>query len=71
MRCETMSVVRALAITARKPRQDLLLGLRVDRRQRVVENQDARIDDQSARAMAVRCFCPPDSVMPRSPMRVS
>jgi len=25
----------------------------------------------TARAMAVRCFCPPESVMPRSPTTVS
>ena len=30
-----------------------------------------RGDKASARAMAIRCFCPPDSLTPRSPTNVS
>jgi len=36
----------------------------------VVQDQDARFSS-SARAMAMRCFWPPDSVVPRSPTGVS
>ena len=50
--------------------KNLVLGVGVHRRQRIVEDQDAGFGT-SARASAVRCFWPPDSVMPRSPTSVS
>ena len=61
---------RPLPHHAAQPRQDLFFGVGIDRRQRVVQDQDAGIDDD-ARAIAVRCFWPPESVMPRSPTIVS
>ena len=68
-RCETRKTVRA------PPRphglEDPLLGLRVDGRERVVEDEDRARPTRSARARAMRCFCPPESVMPRSPTIVS
>ena len=36
-------------MTPRRPREDLLLGVGVHGRQRIVEDQDARIDDDGAR----------------------
>ena len=56
---------------AAQPRQDLLFGVGVHRRQRVVQDQDRADRSSTARASAVRCFWPPDSVMPRSPTIVS
>jgi hypothetical protein len=49
---------------------DRLFGLRVERRGGLVEDQDRRVLQQ-ARAMATRCFSPPESFRPRSPTRVS
>ena len=47
-----------------------LFGLLVERRRRLVEDQDVRVV-VSARAIATRCRSPPDSRTPRSPSRVS
>jgi hypothetical protein len=49
---------------------DRLLGLRVERRSGLVEDQDGGFFS-SARAIATRCFSPPESFRPRSPTRVS
>ena len=54
-------------MNAAQPRQDLLLGVGVHRRQRIVQDQDARVRASRRGRCAVRCFWPPDSVMPRSP----
>ena len=51
-------------------RLDLALGLRVERRGGLVEDQDRRVL-QNARAIATRCFSPPESLRPRSPTIVS
>ena len=48
IRCETMIDVRS-RMTPRSRRQDLLLGVRVHRRQRIVQDQDRRVDHQRAR----------------------
>ena len=69
-RCDTMSR-RALAHHAAQPLQNLLFGVGIHGRQRIVEHQDCAGRMTSARAIAVRCFWPPESVMPRSPTSVS
>ena len=46
------------------------VGLRVDGRKRVVENKNITVLIR-ARAIATRCFCPPERVIPRSPTMVS
>ncbi len=51
--------------------ENSVFRLRVNARKRIVENQNAWIADQGAWAIAVRCFCPPERVMPRSPTMVS
>ena len=48
MRCATMIDVRC-AHDAAQPRQDLLLRIGIHRRQRIVQDQDPRIDHQRAR----------------------
>ena len=50
---------------------DLRLGRRVDRGGRVVEDQDARVDDQARARSRARWRWPPESVIPRSPITVS
>ncbi len=40
---------RAIAHHATQPRQNLFFGVGIHRRQRIVENQDARIDHDGAR----------------------
>jgi hypothetical protein len=40
---------RPLAHDGAQPRQDFLFGVGVDRRQRIVQDQDARVDDDGAR----------------------
>ena len=68
-RCAMTSVVRF----ARHPLQfvlDFVLGMAVKRRGRLVEHQDRR-RLQMVRAMATRCFSPPESFRPRSPTSVS
>ena len=47
---------------------DLLLGRCIDRRGRVVEDQDPRVRRAIARAIAIRWRWPPESVSPRSPI---
>src|SRR5580704_9361313 len=42
------------------------LALIVERRGRLVENENARIGRERARAMAMRCLCPPERLAPRS-----
>ena len=64
-----ISVVRPSHRLA-QPEPDPRLGRRVDRRGRVVEDEDARVE-HSARAIAIRCRWPPESVIPRSPITVS
>ena len=51
-------------------RLDLALGLGVERRGRLVEDQDFGAF-RMTRAIATRCFSPPDSFSPRSPTVVS
>ncbi len=46
---------------------DLALGAGVERRRRLVEQQDRRVLQDRVRAMATRCFSPPESFNPRSP----
>ena len=46
-RCETRKVVR-VRITSRRPSQDALLRLRVDRGEGVVEDEDARVHGEGA-----------------------
>ena len=48
---------------------DRRLGAAVERAGRLVEDQDRRVLEQ-VRAMATRCFSPPDSLRPRSPTRL-
>ena len=48
----------------------IFLGAGIDSRDRVVQNQDRRVFQQ-ARAIEMRCFCPPETVTPRSPSTVS
>ena len=67
-RWETRKVVR-WRITSRRPAQDLLLGLGVDRARARRRGSGCAGRSASARASAVRCFCPPESVMPRSPTK--
>ena len=70
-RCDATTMIDVRSrITPRSRAENLLLRVGVHRRQRIVQDQDRRIEN-SARASAVRCFCPPDSVMPRSPTKVS
>ena len=51
-------------------RLNLLLGVRIERRGGLVENEDAR-RFQIVRAIATRCFSPPESFSPRSPTMVA
>ena len=51
--------------------EDPYLGLRVHRREGVVEQEDRCVSRTSARARVSRCFCPPESMTPRSPTGVS
>jgi hypothetical protein len=46
--------------------EDALFGVGVDTGEGIVEDEDAGLR-MTARAMAVRCFWPPERVMPRSP----
>ena len=62
---------RPLPHDAAQPRQNFLLGVGVDRRQRSRRGSGCADRSTIARAIAVRCFWPPDSVMPRSPTIVS
>ena len=55
---------------ALKSIENALFGQRVYTRQRVIQNQNGRFR-RMARAIAVRCFWPPESVIPRSPTIVS
>jgi hypothetical protein len=48
---------------------DQCLTFRIERRCRLIKNQDPRIRQQ--RAIAIRCRCPPDNFTPRSPTIVS
>ena len=48
---------------------DGLLGLDVERRRGLVEDQDRRVS-RKMRAIARRCRCPPESLTPRSPTTV-
>ena len=50
--------------------QDALFRVGIDAGQCVVEDEDCGRRNR-ARAIAERCFCPPDSVTPRSPTMVS
>jgi len=50
--------------------KNFVFSVGVDARERVVKDQNPGLR-MSARAIAVRCFCPPESVMPRSPTMVS
>ena len=63
------SVVRS-ARDLGEARLDFALGLGIERRGRLVEDQDPRRLQQT-RAIATRCFSPPDSLRPRSPTIVS
>ena len=60
------SACRRLQLAAHAQAQEL-----VERRQRLVEQQDARVGDQRARASATRCCCPPDSCAGRRSRRWS
>ena len=66
-RCAMTSVVRAS--TPVQGCLDFLLGTAVERRGRLVEQEDEGV--RMARAMATRCFSPPESFSPRSPTMVS
>ena len=68
-RCAITSVVRSARDLAQVG-LDLALGVGVERRGRLVEQQDRR-RLRMVRAMATRCFSPPESLRPRSPTRVS
>jgi hypothetical protein len=50
--------------------EDALFGVGVDAGQRVVEDEDGGAAQQGA-GDGARCFCPPESVTPRSPTMVS
>jgi hypothetical protein len=67
-RCAMTSVVRPATPVER--RLDFLFGMRVERGGRLVEDQDRR-RFRIVRAIATRCFSPPDSFRPRSPTMVS
>ena len=67
IRCEMMRQVFSLRIF--EPLQNLGFGLRVDTGKTIVENEHRWIHDQ-ARASVALCFCPPESVTPRSPTTV-
>ncbi len=49
---------------------DGAFGFRIERRRRFIEDKDGRVL-RNMRAMARRCFCPPESFTPRSPIIVS
>jgi hypothetical protein len=61
---------RAVAEHVAQVALDRRLGLGVDARERVVEDQDARPQRQRARER-VRWRWPPESITPRSPTSVS
>ena len=69
MRCEMMMAVRSF-ITPRK-RVRISSSVYVSTADSASSRIRMRGSVTTARAMAVRCFCPPDSVMPRSPTIVS